>query len=68
MRKFARRIDAQQLIGKIVRCALGAILRASPLAAAESTERRILCAGVARNPAELFGWNEDAIPAAVLNL
>ena len=68
MRKLARRIDAQQLIGEIVRCTLGAILRASPLAAAESTECRILCARVARNPAELFGWNEDAIPTAILNL
>lgn len=68
MRQLARRIDAQQLIGKIVCRALGAILRASPLAAAESTERRILRAGVARDSAELFGWNEDAIPAAVLNL
>ena len=68
MRQLARRIDAQQLIGKIVRCTLGAILRASPLAAAESAERGVLSARVARNPAELFGWHEDAITAAVLNL
>ena len=68
MRQLARRIDAQQLIGKIVRCTLGAILRTSPLAATESTECWILCARVARNPAELFGWHEDAITAAVLNL
>ena len=68
MRQLARGVDAQQLIGEIVGRLLGALLGAAPLATTESTELRMLRAGVARDACQLLHWREDGVGAAIGNL
>ena len=66
--EFARRIDAQQLVSKIIGGSLRALLRASPLTTAEPAECRIFGACIPRDPRQLFGRDKDTIATAVLNL
>ena len=68
MSKFTCRIDAQQFVGEIVGRLLRALLGAAPLPTTESTELRMLRAGVARNARQLLHWSEDGVGAAVRNL
>ena len=68
VRQLARRVDAQQLIGKIIGRLLGALFRATPLATAKPAELRMIRSGVARDARKLLYRNEDTITAAIFNL
>ena len=60
-RRFARRVDLDQLASEVADRASDARLRALPLGPAELAERRCRTSGVARDAPDLVGWEEDLV-------
>ena len=57
------RVQREQLLGEVADRLPDALLRPEPLGAAELRERRVLAAGVARDPPDLLDRDEDPVLA-----